>query len=350
MQYRKLGSSGVDVSSVCLGSMTWGEQNSQSDAFEQIDYALSEGVNFIDTAEMYPAPPKADTATDTETIIGNWVAANPQRRKDVILATKITGPGLSWIRDGAPVTGESVIQSVDNALQRLQTDYIDLFQLHWPNRTTPHFAKQWPGQVDFTETDPAKETEGMLEMLQALRDCVDAGKIRFCGLSDDTTWGISQYLKLSEKHDLPRMVSVQNEFSLLHWKDWPYLVEHCIHEDVAYLPWSPLAGGMLSGKYIDGARPEGSRWSQAQRNGLFRDSDIANDAVKAIAALAQEFDLTPATMANAWVNHVPGVTSSIIGATSLAQLKENIDAYQLSLSEEQLQAIGNVIKRYPMPY
>lgn len=350
MQYRQLGHSGVDVSVVCLGSMTWGVQNSQSEAFEQINYALSEGVNFIDTAEMYPVPPSADTFSATEQIIGNWIKANPEKRKQVILATKIAGAGLPWIRGGAPITGEAVIQAVDTSLQRLQTDYIDLFQLHWPNRTTPHFSKHWPGSIDFAQLDVARETDAMLSILQALHDCVSAGKIRFCGLSDDTTWGISQYLKLSDKHALPRMVSIQNEFNLLHWKDWPYLIEHCANENVAYLPWSPLGGGVLSGKYIDGARPPGSRWSKVQRNGLFRDTDGVNDAVKAFVALAPELGLSAAEMANAWVNHIPGVTSTIIGATSLDQLKQNLGAFNVVLSESQRKAITEIIQRYPIPY
>lgn len=350
MQYRKLGSSGLDVSTVCLGSMTWGEQNSPTEAFEQIDYALHEGVNFIDTAEMYPVPPSKDTFTDTETIIGQWNAANPNKRKDIILATKIAGGGLSWARKGRPINGEAVIQAVEQSLARLQTDYIDLFQLHWPNRTTPHFSKHWPGAVDFTQVDAAKESESMLEILQALQDCIQAGKIRYCGLSDETTWGISEYLRLSERHALPRMVSIQNEFSLVHWKDWPYLIEHCVHENVAYLPWSPLGGGMLTGKYIDGARPAGTRWLKTQRNGLFRDTAESNEAVKLFVALAPDLGITPAQMANAWVNHVPGVTSTIIGATSMAQLKENISAFDITFTDEQFAAINQVLKRFPIPF
>ena len=210
MQYSPLGSSGIDVSRVCLGSMTWGQQNTQQDANEQIEFALSKGINFIDTAELYSVPPKPETYGATETIIGNWLSANPQKRKDIILASKIAGPGLPWIRNAGEITGEAIIAAVDNSLKRLQTDYIDLYQLHWPNRTSPHFGKHWPGDVSFSSIDKTAHSNQMLEILQALNDCAKAGKIRHCGLSDDTTWGINEYLRLSDKHSLPRMVSIQN--------------------------------------------------------------------------------------------------------------------------------------------
>ncbi|WP_026960410.1 aldo/keto reductase [Aliagarivorans taiwanensis] len=350
MQYSKLGSSELSVSRVCLGSMTWGKQNNQQDADQQIDYALSEGVNFIDTAEMYAVPPSAETYGKTEEIIGNYLAANPERRKDIVLATKIAGAGLPWVRDAGPITGEAVIASVDASLKRLQTDYIDLYQLHWPNRTTPHFGKHHPGHFRLSDSDAAQQTEGMLDILQGLQECVKAGKIRFCGLSDDTPWGIEQYLRLSEQHSLPRMVSIQNEFSLLHAKDWPYLIETCIHQDVAYLPWSPLAGGVLSGKYLGGARPEGSRWSIAQRNGLFRDTPEVEAAVREYQNIAQQHGMTAAQLALAWCDKVDGVCSTIIGATSMSQLKEDMDAFKLELNVDAQEAIAAVFKRYPAPF
>ncbi|KZX74921.1 aldo/keto reductase, partial [Oleiphilus sp. HI0009] len=232
MKYSKLGSSNLNVSRVCLGSMTWGVQNSQLDASKQIEYAISRGINFIDTAEMYAVPPSPETYGKTEKIIGNWISANSQKRKDLVIATKIAGNGLPWIRNGADITGEAIIASVDASLKRLQTDYIDLYQLHWPNRTSPHFAKHWPGKITFTDVDTEHHSNEMLQILQALNDCVQAGKIRFCGLSDDTPWGINEYLCLAEKHSLPKMTSIQNEFSLLHTKDWPYLIENCVHQDV----------------------------------------------------------------------------------------------------------------------
>lgn len=350
MEYSTLGSSNLSVSRICLGSMTWGQQNSQEDANQQIDYALSLGINFIDTAEMYAVSPSPDTYGKTETIIGNWLAENPERRSEIILASKIAGPGLPWVREGAPITGEAVIAAVNASLARLQTDYIDLYQLHWPNRTSPHFGKHFPNQFKFSDFDAKKEEADMLKILQALNECIKAGKIRHIGLSDDTPWGINTYLKLSAKYDLPRMVSIQNEFSLLHAKDWPYLIENCIHEDVAYLPWSPLAGGMLSGKYLDGKMPKGSRWTYSQRNGIFRDTPAANEAVKAYIGVAEKHGYTPCQLALAWCDQVDGVTSTIIGATSLEQLKEDIDAFSKPLSNEAISDINAVFRKYPMPF
>lgn len=350
MHYSKLGSSDLNVSRVCLGSMTWGSQNNQRQASEQIDYALSQGINFIDTAEMYSVPPKAETYGKTEKMLGNWLAANSSKRGDIILASKIAGNGIPWIRGGKDITGEAVISAVDASLKRLQTDYIDLYQLHWPNRTTPHFAKHWPGHIRFSEVDSVAHSRQMLEILQALNDCIKTGKIRYCGLSDDTPWGINEYLRLAEKHALPKMVSIQNEFNLLHTKDWPYLIENCVHADVAYLPWSPLAGGVLSGKYLNGQRPEGSRWTISQRNGLLRDNPKVEGAVNAYVELACTFNITASQLALAWCNQVDGVTSTIIGATNLTQLEEDIQAFKIRLSEDQLKDVDKINKAFPSPF
>lgn len=345
-----LGSSNINISNICLGSMTWGTQNNQADANEQIEYALSSGINFIDTAEMYAVPPTAQTYGKTETIIGNWIGGNTKRRSEFILASKIAGNGLPWIRNGGDITGEAIIQSVDASLKRLQTDYIDVYQLHWPNRLSPHFGKHWPGILKFSDVDREMHSVQMLKILQALQQCITDGKIRHWGLSDDTPWGINEYLHLAEKHQLPKPVSIQNEFSLLHTKDWPYLIENCVHENIAYLPWSPLAGGVLSGKYLNGARPEGSRWSKSQRNGLFRDTSSVNLAVKEYVELAKDHQMTASQLALAWCAQLDGVTSTIIGATSLKQLKEDIQAFELSLSDEILQVLQQILKRYPMPF
>lgn len=350
MKYSKLGSSDINVSRVCLGTMTWGLQNNQQQANEQIDYALSQGVNFIDTAELYPVPPSGEKYGDTERVIGHWLNNNQTKRQDIILATKIAGPGLNYIRDGEKITADAIIKSVDASLKRLQTDYIDLYQLHWPNRTSPHFAKHKPNAVQFSKVDSKAESEQMLQILKALKTCIDAGKIRHCGLSDDTTWGINEYLKLSEKHDLPKMVSIQNEFNLLHHKDWPYLIENCIHEDVAFLPWSPLAGGMLSGKYLNGARPEGSRWTISQRNGLFRNTPSSDLAIQKYVEVAQSIGISSAQLALNWCDNVDGVTSTIIGATNLSQLKENIAAFDMTLDEQTQQQINDVLSLYPAPF
>ncbi|MGI5309648.1 aldo/keto reductase [Rheinheimera sp. WS51] len=350
MQYSLLGCSGVSVSRVCLGTMTWGNQNTQQDADQQLDYALAQGVNFIDTAEMYAVPPSADTYGATEKIIGNWLARNSTKRQQIILASKMAGSGLAYIRDGSPMTPEGLIQAVDQSLMRLQTDYVDLYQLHWPNRVSPHFAKHLPGHISFKQVDCQQQQEEMLGLLQALQGCVAAGKIRFCGLSNETPWGLSQYLQLSQQYALPAMVSVQNEFSLLHTKDWPYLLEQCQHQEVAYLPWSPLAGGALTGKYLNGARPQGTRWSMLQRNGLFRDTTRSNLAIAAFIELAKSHNVAPSQLALAWVNQVEGVTSTIIGATSMSQLEQNIAAFKLEITPAMQSDIANFLQQHPLPF
>ena len=350
MNYVKLGSSDLLVSEICLGSMTWGQQNTQADADQQIDYALEHGINFIDTAEMYSVPPRAETQGATERIIGTWLKANPTRRKDIILASKIAGPGVPWVRNGGPITASAVVEAVDKSLQRLQTDYIDLYQLHWPNRQSPHFSKHWPGTLDPTEVDVAAEWDGQLDILKGLDTVIKAGKVRHIGLSDDTPWGILSYLNLAKEHGLPRMVSIQNEFNLLHFKDHPYLIETCVFENVAYLPWSPIAGGALSGKYANGAKPAGARWTMQQRNGIFRDTAHSHEAIAAYQAVADKHNLSITQMSLAWVFGFAGVTSTIIGATSLEQLKEDIDAYALELSEDVMRDINTVIRRFPAPF
>ena len=350
MKYVTLGSSNLKVSEVCLGSMTWGSQNTQDDAIEQIDYALDQGINFIDTAELYAVPPKADTCGLTEQYIGNWLAKNPAKRDEIVLASKIAGPGLPWIRECGKITGKAIKEALDESLKKLQTDYLDLYQLHWPNRSSPHFGQHWPQQVDYASIDVEKEREEHLEILSTLGDCVKAGKIRHCGLSDDTPWGINEYLRLAEKHDLPKMVSIQNEFNLLHLTDSPHLIETCVLNDVAYLPWSPIAGGALSGKYRNGAMPKNCRWTIEQRNGIFRDTSQSHEAIEALYQVASRHNLSLTQMSLAWVYQFNGVTSTIIGATSLDQLKEDIDAYELTLSEEILGEIDAVIKRYPVPF
>ncbi len=350
MKYTKLGSSDLQVSEVCLGSMTWGSQNTEQQAFEQIDYALGEGINFIDTAELYAVPPKPDTCGLTEKYIGNWISKNPAKRKDIVLASKIAGAGLPWIRNGEDISGNSIKEALDRSLKNLQTDYIDLYQLHWPNRPNPHFGKHWPQTLDIQKIDVAKEREEHLQILTALDDCIKAGKIRHCGLSDDTPWGINEYLRLAEIHNLPKMVSIQNEFNLLHLIDSPHLIETCVLNDVAYMPWSPLAGGALSGKYRNGAKPEGCRWTIEQRNGIFRDTSQSHSAIEAYYDVAKRHNLSLTQMALAWVYQFRGVSSTIIGATSLEQLKEDIEAYKLVLSKQVLNDIDQVIQRYPVPF
>lgn len=350
MKKVKLGSSDLQVSEICLGSMTWGKQNTQDDAAEQINFALEQGINFIDTAEMYAVPPSKETYGVTEQYIGAWIADNKAKRDEIVLASKIAGNGIPWVRDGGDITGADVTKAIDGSLKRLQTDYLDLYQLHWSNRPHPHFAKHWPGRVDPTKADAEQERASMLDILQALGKAVDAGKIRYCGLSDDTPWGINEYLRLADEHNLPRMASIQHEFSLLHLKDSPYLIENCVMSDLAYMPWSPLAGGALSGKYANGAMPEGCRWTMQQRNGVFRDTSQSHQAIAAYQEVAERHKLSLAQLSLAWVFQFPGVTTTIIGATSMQQLKENISAYDVVLSDDALKEINAVIRQYPVPF
>ena len=349
----KLGSSPLQVSQICLGSMTWGVQNSQADADQQIDFALDAGINFIDTAEMYAIPPKPDTYGTTEAIIGNWLSRNPGKRGQIVLASKIAGSGLSWVREGSKITSASICQAVDDSLARLQTDVIDLYQLHWPNRRPmPHFGKHWPGETSYSKhllQSQQVEAE-MIDCLEGLQQCIDAGKIRYAGLSNETPWGLATYLRLAKEHNLPRIASVQNEFNLIQFKDWPYLIESCILEEVAYLPWSPLAGGALSGKYLDGRRPTGSRWTMTQRNGLFRDTPQSREAIAAYSDLAKAHSITMSQLALAWCYQVEGVTSTIIGATTIEQLRENIAAFDHRENAELMESVGKLIKRYAVTF
>ncbi|MFK7907004.1 MAG: aldo/keto reductase [Chitinophagales bacterium] len=350
MEYKKLGSSGLKVSKACLGTMTFGKQNNQADANEQMDYALDQGVNFVDTAEMYAVPPSEETYGATEKIIGNWLNANPQKRAGIVLMTKIAGPGLAYVRGGDKIRGKHIASAVEDSLKRMQTDYIDVYQLHWPNRVSPHFNNHWFGKADFSKVNPEQETAEMLEVLRALDDCVKAGKIRFCGLSNESSWGIEKYMQLAKDHNLPKMVSVQNEFSLIQSKDWPFVTESCVLNDLAYLPWSPLGGGVLSGKYLNGQCPEGSRWSFRGRHGNFRNQEMVHLAVQAYADIAQKHGMTTSQLSLAWVHHFDWVTSTIIGATKMSQLKEDLAAFEMNLSEEALKEVNEVAQRYLMPY
>ncbi|MCB1530146.1 MAG: aldo/keto reductase [Rhodospirillales bacterium] len=354
MKYSNLGTSGLKVSRVCLGTMTWGQQNSEAQGHEQMDYALEREINFFDTAELYAVPISEPTSGRTEEIIGTWFQKSRKREK-VILATKVAGPGISWIRGGEPLTGQSVRTAVEGSLKRLQTDYIDVYQLHWPNRPIPHFGHNHAGVIDFAAEDTAEIEDNLLDILEALGKIVKEGKVRHTGLSDDTAWGIMKYNELAKAHGLPRMVSIQNEFSLLDRSDDPYVAETCVRENVAYLPWSPLASGMISGKYQNGARPENARWAVATRvrpEGFdaFRSSVQAHAAVDAYIAVAKKHGLDVCQMALKFIDKQNFVTSTIIGATSMAQLTSNIDAFDMDLPDEVMADIDAVYRKYPIPY
>lgn len=353
MRYSNLGSSGLRVSRVCLGTMTWGEQNNQADAHQQMDYAVGQGVNFFDTAELYAVPTSQKTQGQTEEIIGSWFQTT-KKREHIVLGTKISGAGIPWIREGGPITGASVHQAVDGSLKRLQTDYIDLYQLHWPNRPSPHFSQTHAGDIDFTQENTREVLDNLEEIYDALCQVVKDGKVRFIGLSDDTAWGLMKYLEMADAKAGPRMVSIQNEFSLLRRQDDPYVAEVCVREDVAYLPWSPLATGLLSGKYANGVFPVGSRWErETQIRGSFssfRNTPATHEAVAAYAAVARKHGLDPCQMALKFCDTQSFVTSTIIGATQMTQLKSNIAAFDLTLNEHVLADIRDVYRRYPAPY
>ena len=345
MQYRKLGRTDIDVSLICLGTMTWGRQNTESEGHEQMDFALDQGVNFFDTAEMYAVPPTADTYGKTEEIIGTWFAKNGNRDK-VILATKVAGPGLPWIRDPDHIIDRAnITAAVETSLQRLQTDYIDVYQLHWPNRGSNHFGQHWSFNPQFHLSEVQ---DNFLEVLETLGELVKAGKIRHGGLSNETSWGTMKWLRLAEEKSLPRMVSIQNEYSLLCRHFDGDLQEVAMTEQCGLLAWSPLATGMISGKYLKGKRPAGSRWTLLNRPP--RDTKNAQDAVAAYINVAKKHGLDVCQMALAFVNSRPFVTSNIIGATTMEQLKDNIASVDITLSDECLQDIETVRRQYPVPY
>jgi aryl-alcohol dehydrogenase-like predicted oxidoreductase len=344
MEYRKLGRTDLEVSAIGLGTMTWGLQNTQAEGFEQMDYALERGINFFDTAEMYAIPPSEKTFGTTETIIGNWFASRSNRDK-VILASKITGPGLDWIRGGNNIIDrKNILQAVEGSLQRLQTDYIDLYQLHWPNRGSYHFGKVWDFAPKF---DARAEVDNFLEVLQTLEELIQQGKIRHIGLSNETAWGMTKWLQLAEQNGLPRMVSIQNEYSLLCRHFEPDLGEIAIHEDCGLLAWSPLCRGMLSGKYLDGARPEGARITIETRP-EHRVLPKTDEAIKKYIELAKKYELNVTQMALAFVTGQDFVTSTLIGATNMEQLKSNIDSISLTLSEDVYKEIDSVRREYPV--
>jgi len=347
MKYRKLGNSDIEVSEICLGSMTWGTQNSAAEGHAQIDYALAHGVNFIDTAELYPVNPmSAETVGRTEEIIGSWIAKSG-RRDEVIVASKVAGEGHDYLQNGIDISPHKIRVSLEGSLRRLQTDTIDLYQLHWPNRGTYAFRNNW--QFDPTRQDTQQTLDHIHTTLEYLGQLVDEGKIRSIGLSNESCWGTAQFLRIAAENGFPRIVSLQNEYSLLHRLFDLDLAELSHHEKVGLLPYSPLACGLLTGKYKDGARPDGSRLTL--NPDLF--GRVHKDiwpVVDAYVSIAQKYGIDPSQMAIAFCNQRPFVTSSIIGATNVQQLKINLGAAELELGQEVLDDIQAVYRRYPLPY
>jgi len=346
MKYRKLGRTDLEVSLIGLGTMTWGMQNTQAQGFEQMDYALDHGVNFFDTAEMYAIPPSAKTFGTTETIIGNWFASRLNRDK-VILASKITGPEMQWVRDGTNyIDKKNILLALEGSLKRLQTDHIDLYQLHWPNRGSYHFGKVWGFNPKF---DVQAEEDNFLEVLETFNALIKEGKIRHIGLSNETAWGLTKWLQLAEKNNLPRMASIQNEYSLLNRYFEPDLSEIAIHEDCGLLAWSPLTRGMISGKYLNGAKPEGARLTIETRP-EHRVHPNTDAAIVKYIELAKNCGLDVTQMALAFVNEQPFVTSTLIGATNMEQLKSNIASIDVKLFAEVREKIEEIRRDHPMPF
>jgi aryl-alcohol dehydrogenase-like predicted oxidoreductase len=344
MRFKKLGHTNIDVSLICLGTMNMGEQNTQEEGFEQMDYSFEQGINFFDTAEVYAVPPRQETQGKTEEIIGNWFVKSKKREK-IILATKMVGPGVEWIRNGGGnYTEENIATAIEGSLKRLQTDYIDLYQLHWPERNTNFF-----GNRNYKHNSKEGKWNDIESVLKALKKFVDQGKIKYIGVSNETPWGLSKFLEMAEQLNLPRIVSVQNPYNLLNRAYDIGMSEISCREKVGLLAYSPLAIGYLSGKYRDNQIPKNSRI------GLFGDfwtrykEDNAKKAVDDYYKLAKENRLTLTQMSLAFVNSRPFMTSNIIGATTMEQLKENIGTADIDLSDEIIEKINLIHSNNPNP-
>ena len=343
MRFKKLGNTDLEVSLICLGTMTWGTQNSEKDAFQQMDYSLEKGINFFDTAELYSVPPTAESYGKTEIMIGNWFEKRKNRNK-IILASKVAGPGCDWIRGGENNFNELKIgEAIDGSLKRLKTDYIDLYQLHWPERSTNCF-----GRREYVLKEDERQWNGFEQILEALKKFIKSGKIRYIGMSNETPYGLSKYLELSKSKNLPRMMSVQNPYSLVNRTYEIGMSEISIREKCGLLVYYPLAAGALSGKYRNGKMPKNSRLA------LFKGwermiNPLAMKAYDEYFKLAKENNLTMVQLAQAFVNSRPFVTSNIIGATTMDQLKENISCIDIELSKEILDKINLIHNNNPNP-
>jgi len=343
MKYRILPGTALRVSEVCLGSMTWGEQNSEAEAHEQLDYAVARGVNFIDTAEMYPAPPIAATQGRTETYLGNWLAHRP--RNGLIIASKVAGPGRrDWIRQGrTDLTREIIAEAVDTSLARLQIDCIDLYQIHWPQRNVPMFGA--------TVFDPAKEGAGpaIREQVEGMAALIAAGKIRHYGLSNETAWGVCEFHRVARELGVPGPVTIQNSYSLVSRNIDNDLAEVLFRTRMSLLAYSPLAGGMLSGKYLGGAKPAGARFALFDNFSLRFRKPVVAEAVAAYAELAARRGISLVQLALGYVRSRWYLGATIIGATTIAQLAEDIDGAQFELDPETLAGIAAIQASYPNP-
>ena len=343
MKFKKLGNTDLDVSLICLGTMTWGTQNTEKDAFEQMDYSVSQGVNFFDTAEIYSVPPTSDSYGKTEVMIGNWFEKRKNRDK-IILASKVAGPGCDWIRGGGNNFDEKKIgEAIDGSLKRLKTDYIDLYQLHWPERSTNFF-----GRRDYSYNNKEGEWNSFENILDALGKYIKSGKIRYIGMSNETPYGLSRYLEISKNKGAPRMMSVQNPYSLVNRTYEIGMSEISIRQKCGLLVYYPLAAGALSGKYRNGEMPKKSR--MALFKGWERHlNPLAMRAYDEYYKLAKDFNLTMVQLAQSFVNSRPFVTSNIIGATPMEQLKENIDSVNIDFTDEMMERVDKIHNENPNP-
>ncbi len=343
MKFRKLGNTDIDVSLICLGTMTWGTQNTEKDAFEQMDYSISQGVNFFDTAEIYSIPPNSNSYGKTENMIGNWFKKRKNRDK-IILASKVAGPGCEWIRGGGNNFDEKKIgEAIDGSLKRLKTDYIDLYQLHWPERSTNYF-----GSRDYSHNNKEGKWNSFEDILDALRKYIKSGKIRYIGMSNETPYGLSRYLEISKNKGAPRMMSVQNPYSLVNRTYEIGMSEISIRQKCGLLVYYPLAAGALSGKYRNGKMPKNSR--MALFKGWERHlNPLAMRAYDEYYKLAKDFNLTMVQLAQSFVNSRPFVTSNIIGATTMEQLKENIDSVNIEFTDEMMERVDKIHNENPNP-
>ena len=350
MKKNNLGKTEILVSEICLGTMTWGQQNNEKEAHDQLSYASERGINFIDTAEMYAVPPKKETYGLTEKYIGTWL--KNQDRSKIILATKIAGrtsnvpsgpPGLDWIRQGPRLNEKHIFQAIENSLKRLNTEYIDLYQIHWPERTVNSF-----GQLGYIH-NPREDDIKIEVTLEALAKAVDKGLIKYVGLSNETPWGVMKFISVAKEFNLPRVVSIQNPYSLLNRSFEAGLSEIAINEEVGLLPYSPLAGGVLSGKYLNGKKPENARMTLFERMRGRYSNQHAEKAVLEYQKIAVKYNLNLTQMAINFVTKQNFVTSNIIGATSITQLEENINSLDCKLNEEIMAEIEKVHKIYTYP-
>ena len=344
MNYKKLGNTDLKVSTICLGTMTWGEQNTEQEGFDQMDFVLDQGVNFWDTAELYSVPPKAETFGYTEVIIGNWFKKT-KRREKVILATKVAGPAREYLRNGEnSFVGKNLEDALNGSLKRLKTDYIDLYQLHWPERSVNMF-----GKLGYQHNEKEDEWNKIEDVLYELKKYTESGKIRYVGLSNETPWGVSKFLQISKELKLPRMMSIQNPYNLLNRSYEVGLAEISIRDKIGCLAYSPLASGYLTGKYRNGNLPKGSRidrdgefWTRYQKPNMEK-------AVEEYYKISKKYGINFTKMSLKFCEIQPFMTSVIIGATTIEQLKENIESVNINLSNDLIKDLNEIQKIYPNP-